>query len=189
MIPSKPPTISYQTWYCYASPWARVHAERLVCYFQGQGHSKGSCDQHMAVSAVSSKLLISWFYDTPSKARVPVEKNFGYSIQGQDHSKWSICQCFSRWFVRWCFEPSQPQRITSGLFFQMISSKPPNMLLLNLVLWCSIISRSVMQKDWFAIFKVKVTARAHMIKIWRFPLYLLNCWSFCYQTWFDSTLS
>ena len=45
------------------------------------------------------------------------------------------------------------------------------------------------QKDLFAIFKVKVTARAHVIKIWQFLLYLLNCWSFCYQTWFDSKLS
>ena len=49
--------------------------------------------------------------------------------------------------------------------------------------------QSVMQKDCFAIFKVKATARAHMIKIWQFLLYLLNCWSFCYHIWFDSTLS
>ena len=28
-----------------------------------------------------------------------------------------------------------------------------------------------------------------MIKMWQFLLYLLNCWSFCCQTWFDSTLS
>ena len=28
-----------------------------------------------------------------------------------------------------------------------------------------------------------------MIKIWQFQLYLLNCWSSCYQTWFDNTLS
>ena len=38
-------------------------------------------------------------------------------------------------------------------------------------------------------FKVKVSAWAHLIKIWQFLLYLLNCWSLCYQTWFDSTLS
>ena len=38
-------------------------------------------------------------------------------------------------------------------------------------------------------FKVKVTARAHMIKIWQFRLYLLNCWSFCNQTGFDNTFS
>ena len=45
-----------------------------------------------------------------------------------------------------------------------------------------------MQKDWLIIFEVKVTFRAHMIKIWWFLLYF-NCWSFCNQTWFDSTSS
>ena len=38
-------TFCYQTWSCDASPCARVHAKRLVCYFQGHGHSKGSYDQ------------------------------------------------------------------------------------------------------------------------------------------------
>ena len=75
------------------------------------------------------------------------------------------------------------------MFVQMISSKPPNILFSNLVLCCIIMRQSVMQTDWFAFFKVKVTARAHMIKIWQFLLYLLNCWSSCYQTWFGSTLS
>ena len=75
------------------------------------------------------------------------------------------------------------------MFVQMISSKPPNILFSNLVLCCIIMRQSVMQTDWFAFFKVKVTARAHMIKIWQFLLYLLNCSSVCHQTWFDSTLS
>ena len=34
------------------------HSKRFVCYFQGQGHSKGSYDQNMTVSTVSSELLI-----------------------------------------------------------------------------------------------------------------------------------
>ena len=49
------------------------------------------------------------------------------------------------------------------MFAQMISSKPPNILFPNLVWWCIFMSRSVMQKDWLAMFMVKVTARAHMI--------------------------
>ena len=69
------------------------------------------------------------------------------------------------------------------MFVQMISSKPPNTLFPNLVLWCIIMSWSVMQKDWIAIFEFKVTVRAHTIKIWQWLLYLLNCWSFHYQTW------
>ena len=75
------------------------------------------------------------------------------------------------------------------MFVWIISSKPPHILFPILVLWCIIMSQSVMQKDWFSIFKAKVTARAFMIKLWQFLLYLLNCWSFCYQTWFVSTLS
>ena len=53
------------------------------------------------------------------------------------------------------------------MFVQKISSKPPNIVFPNLVLWW-IMSQSVMQKDWFDIYKVKVTARAHMIKTWQF---------------------
>ena len=34
---------------------------------------------------------------------------------------------------------------------------------------------------------VKVTERAYIIKIWLLLLWLLNCWSVCNQTWFDST--
>ena len=44
----------------------------------------------------------------------------------------------------------------------MISSEPLNILLPNLVWLCSIISQSVMQKNWFTVFNVKVTARTYM---------------------------
>ena len=37
------------------------------------------------------------------------------------------------------------------------------------------------------MFTVKVTAKAYIIRIWLFLLYLLNCWLLCNQTWFDST--
>ena len=35
-----------------------MHAKSLVCYFQGQGHSKGSYNQNMTVSTVFAELLI-----------------------------------------------------------------------------------------------------------------------------------
>ena len=75
------------------------------------------------------------------------------------------------------------------MFVLTISSEPQNILLPNLVWLCSIISQNVLQKNWFTVFNVKVTARAYIIKILLFLLYLLNCWSVCNQTWFDSTLS
>ena len=90
--------------------------------------------------------------------------------------------------IGWLHSRSRSQwRVKMSVFFQ-ICSKPSSIWLRNLVLWCIIMSRSVMQKDWFAIFKIKVTARAHSITIWQFLLYPLKCWSFCYQNWFDSTL-
>ena len=48
-----------------------------------------------------------------------------------------------------------------SIFIQMISSKLRNVLLPNLVSWCIIMRWSVMWKDWFSFFKVKVTAKAH----------------------------
>ena len=85
-----------------------------------------------------------------------VKTKMNYCIQGQGHSEGSKCRCLSRWYF------------------------------LNRQTFCSQ-TRIVMhhnerechaKKKPFAIFKVKVTARARIIKIWQFLLYLLNCWSF-----------
>ena len=49
-------------------------AKRLVCYLQGQGHSKGSYDQYMTVRIISSELLILflpnlvWWYIIKSQS-------------------------------------------------------------------------------------------------------------------------
>ena len=97
------------------------------------------------------------------KPECSVEK-LDYCIQGQSHSEGSICQ---------------------RMFVGMTSSEPQNILLPNLVWWCSIMSQSVIQKkNWFTVFHVKVTARAYIIRMWLFLLYLLNCWSVCNQTFF-----
>ena len=45
------------------------------------------------------------------------------------------------------------------VFVQMISSELLNRMLPNLIWWCIIMDQIVMQKDWFATFKVKVTRR------------------------------
>ena len=59
----------------------------------------------------------------------------------------------------------------------------------NLLIKYIIMGPCVMQKNWFTIFNVKVTVRAYITKLWLFLLYLLNCWSICNQTWYDSTTS
>ena len=72
------------------------------------------------------------------------------------------CLVKKKGFLHW--RSRSQRRVKISMFVLVISSKLPNILLPNLVLWC-FMSRSLMQKDWFAIFKVKVTARAHMIKL------------------------
>ena len=57
-------------------------------------------------------------------------------VQGQGHSKIKK--------IQW-------------MCVQMISSQKFNFSLPNLVWWCIIMSQIVFQKDWFAVFKVKVT--------------------------------
>ena len=45
------------------------------------------------------------------------------------------------------------------------------------------------EKNMVLIFKVKVTARAYVIRVWLFTLYLLNFWSFRIQTWWYIIIS
>ena len=70
------------------------------------------------------------------------------------------------------------------MFVQTIPCDSLNLLLSNLVWWCITVSQIVFRKDWFAVFKVKVTVKAHIIKI-----YLLNCWSFRSFVWWHITIS
>ena len=78
-------------------------------------------------------------------------------------------------------------RVSNGV--RPVSPELLNHFLPNLVWWCIIMRRCVLQKNWFTIFNVKVTVRAYIIKILLFLLYLLNCWSVCNQTWCGSTAS
>ena len=66
------------------------------------------------------------------------------------------------------------------MFVRRISAEPQNILSPNLVWLFSIISQTVMQKNWFT-----VQCQGHSEEL--FLLCFLNCWSFCNQTWFDST--
>ena len=156
-------TFCYQIWYSDAASWARVMRTFFCCCrLQGHGHSN---DLNMALSAILSELLIPWqpnliwWYIIRSKCPM---KKIGLLHSGSRLER----------------------RVNMLMFVQIISSKPLSILFSNLVLWFIITSQSAMQRDWFAIFKAKATARARIIKIWQFVLYLLNCWCFCYQTLF-----
>ena len=164
-------TFCYQIWYDDAASWARVTQTFFGCgYLQGHNHSIGWYDQNMTVSTILSELLIPW---QPNLV-------WWYII-------WSQSVLWKKWIT--AFRVKVTVKGQNLMFVQMVSSKPSNILFSNLALWFIIMSQSVMKKRLICYFKVKVTARAHMIKIWQFLLYLLNCWSFCYKTWFDCTLS
>ena len=129
-------------------------------------------------------LLLLLFSRSRSQKRLIWSKydSFYYTIWSVDplatklclmiHHQKPECQVKKNWIQH---SGSRSQwRVKMLIFVQMISSKPPNILFPNIVLWCIVMSQSVMQKDWVAIFKVMVTARAH-IKIWQFL-----CRSYCY---------
>ena len=112
--------------------------------------------------------------------------------------KWSEQNVVWPWKQKWfawksevyapCYPP--PPTHTHSLV-RGISPELLNLFLtkLGMMVYIIIMRWRVIQKNWFIIFKVKITSRAYTIKIWLFLLYLLNCWSICNQTWIASTAS
>ena len=65
-----------------------------------------------------------------------------------------------------CYGQGQGHRKGSEfqwMFIWMISPKLLNLVQPNLLWWCIVMGQSVRQDDLFAVFKVKVTLRAHII--------------------------
>ena len=81
------------------------------------------------------------------------KRKMHYCIQGQGHSKGSKCQ----WVIVW-----------------MISSELQNIWCVDASSWARV-SCEKEKKKMFAIVKVKVAVGVHIIKLWLFLLYLLNC--------------
>ena len=214
-------TFCHQTLYCDASLWAGLHAKRLVCYFQGQGHSKGSNDPNVIVSTISAELLIIllpnlvWWYIIISQNVLWRNGFVVFKVKVTTDFKMLMNVCPHDIF--WIAEP-----FTTKLGMEMI-----------------IMSQIVFQKDWLAVFKVKVTMKDHITRIWLSVFrtadpfatkrglmahhhkldclvkrldcsvvvkvkitekvqnysecssgqYLLNCWTFCNQTWYGDALS
>ena len=111
------------------------------------------------LSNISSELLIllqlTMFYGTSLQGGLSCEKIGLFCCdQGQGHRKDSEFQ----WKFIW-----------------MISPVLLNLLWLNFVWWCNIMGLNIMQEDWFAVFKFRVTMRAHLI---RYDCFYHICWSF-----------
>ena len=158
-------------WWCSIMSQSVMWGKKIVFYLQGQGHIKCSYDQNMTLSTVSSEPLI------------PLQPNlvWWYGIISQSvfwEKKWLI----TAFKVKVTVE-GQNVSVCTDDFFKMahIVTK------LGIVLHHH--ELEYMQKDLFAVFKLKVTTRAHITKLWQILVYLQNCWSFCCQTWFGSTLS
>ena len=88
----------------------------------------------------------------------------------------------------------QCQGHSEGLYKQkmtifIVSSKLLVRLQPNLVWWYIIISRSVLCKIWITVFKVKVAANVWNVSECLSGQYLLNHWSFRYQTWYGNAAS
>ena len=149
-----------------------VREKKLVHYCHCQRHREGLYNQNMTISTISSKLL------------VPLQPNLvlWYSI---------ICQSV----LRKCLVLGLRSRSQRRL-------KVSVNICLDDIFWTAtyFVTRLGMmiqqnepechaEQKIFAVFKVKVTARANMIKIWLWLLYLLNCWFFGNQTLSDDRLS
>ena len=136
-------TFCFQTWYCDASLWVRVSCKKIDLLFP-----RSRSLQELLWSNYDDFWVIFWPTDTFAiklglvvhypKPECCMEK-LDCFVQGQGHSKFSKCQ--------W-------------MFAQMICSESLNPLQPNLiVIWLIIMIQIVFQKDWFAVFKVKVTVK------------------------------
>ena len=102
-------TFCYQTWYCDAIPWARVHAKKICVLF-----SRSRSWQWLIWSTYDSFYYICWTADTlATKLALVVHhkpeclgKKWVCCVQGQGHSMIeNENECLSKWYFmnRWTF--------------------------------------------------------------------------------------
>ena len=146
MISSKPLNISFPNMVLWCIIMNQCHAKKIDLLF-----SKSL--QELIWSKYDNFYCIFWnAYPFATKLGLIVQyhkpecfmEKLDCCVQGQGHRKISKCQ--------W-------------MFVKKIFSDLLNLLLQNLVWWCIIMSQIFFQKDWFAVFKVKVTVKENVIKI------------------------
>ena len=167
--------ICHQTWYGYAALWAKASCRKTGSLYsmlrsqRGLIYSKYDyfCCIFLTAGWFATKLgLVVQHY----KLECPFEK-WDYCVKVKVTAKvQNVSECLSRWYFLnyrtfcyqiWYGEVASWARVSCGNFVVVV----------------------------VAIFKVKVTARAHMIKIWLFLLYFLNCWFLGNQNWSSDTSS
>ena len=162
IISSKPPNTlipNLVLWYIIMS---RSTCRKIASLF-----SRSRSQQGLIWSDYNSFYCIFWTADPFASKLVLIVhyhkleccmEKLDFCVQGQGHRK--ISKCY------W-------------MFVQMIPSELLNLLQPNLVGCCIILSHIVFQKDWFAVFKVRVTLKDRVIKIWlsNMSSELLNLWN------------
>ena len=146
---------------------ALCRAEKLVHYLQCQGHREGICV--IKIWLILLHLLKSWsvcnqnWFD--NTAKMGLWKNGITVLKVKDIAKvQNVSECLDDLF--WFTE----HFITK--FGMVMQHHKPECLAETLILY-----------------SVKVTTGVYIIKVWLFLWYLLNCWSVCNQTYFDSIAS
>ena len=137
----------------HQEPECHAEEKTIICYLEGRGQSKDSCDQNMTLSTISSELFIPWqpnlvwWYIIINQSVFWKKKwitafNVMVTVKGQN-----VSVCPDDIFFT-------AEHFVTKLGSVMYHHEP-----------------ECMQKDWFAIFKVKVIA------------YNQNYDSFCYICW------
>ena len=129
---------------------SEIHAEIfviVVAFLKIKDYSEGSYDQNMTLSTIFSLLLIPWqpnlvwWYIIRSQS---VQwKKLDFSLHSGSRSHWKVKML---------------------MFVQVISSKPPNILFPNLVLWC-IIMQEFMWSKYYNVYCIFWTADPFATKL------------------------
>ena len=174
-------------WYFIISQ--SVPRKKLDYCRQGQGHSEGSkckCLSRWYLLNHQAFCFQTWYWDT-SLCKSTYNQNMTVSTLSFEllilllldwYITISQSVLWRSWIVVFKVKVTAKFQNVKWMFAQMISSEKLNLLLPNLIWWCIIMSHIVFQKDWFAVFKVKVTITDNIIKICLF-IYYLNCLFFC----------
>ena len=87
-------------------------------------------------------------------------------------------------------EVKRAYKYNQNMTVSIVSSELVILLQPNLVWWQVTINSDGQWKELVAVFRIKVTANIHFKQIKKFMYvgYVLNCWTFCNQTWYGDQL-
>ena len=152
---------------------AESHAEKLVHCVHCQGHGKGLYNQNMTIPVVSSKLPVvcnqTWFHSRTSEVGV---------------SCWKMGVLHSRTRSQWRFKMLVKVRPDTFWITEHFVTKF-GMVMQHHEPKCHAEEKFVL----FCYLQDQGHRKGHMIKMWLFLLYFLDCWFLGNQTWSDYTSS